>query len=260
MVSLDALMLSGTANVLYALVFISVGIGMQRRFSAHVMPFAAHAFVAWWYVMAAQAVTVALMQLSTAFDVVSAPLAATLFMLSILFAAVQIWTLGHYILFIWAGDQRRNVVALVIFSAAYFLYFMLLWNLVGNHQLRVGAWAVGLDVGLTQSQMAVTTTLFFLPFFGLISAYVMLAFEAPSNTQRVRVLVLGTAASLWNIGQVSQFATAATTPPAFGGVLVALNLVWAGILLATYYPPRAIQRWFGIESLHAEARSRPRDL
>jgi hypothetical protein len=73
-------------------------------------------------------------------------------------------------------------------------------------------------------------------------------------------LVLGTAASLWNIGQVSQFATAATTPRAFGGVLVALNLVWAGILLMTYYPPRAMQRWFGIQSLRNEAQARPPDL
>ncbi len=246
------LFLTGSANLVYAMVFLTVAEGMRRKVKGLMVPFAARAFTAWWYIMAAQALTLATWQLSGWAGFMDLRFFQALFVLSLLFAALQIWALGHFILYIWGGFQSRIGIPLAVFSAAYFLYFaFLLMPLQAGAQ--AGQWAIGFSLVGAIPYYEVLVTLFFLPFFTLLSAYYLLALRSRSEAKRVRVIVLGTAAALWNVTQVGQFATQGVADTPFMGVLVALNLVWALMLYVTYYPPNFLKRTFRMPSLVDEA-------
>lgn len=246
------LLLTGSANLLYAFVFLVVGHGMHRKIQGQAVPFAARTFAAWWYIMAAQATTLAAWQIAGWSGAVDPALLQTLFVLSLLFASLQIWALGHFILYVWGGFRSRIGIPLAVFSAAYFLYFVLLLAPIGAGAYA-GRWAVSLDLAQTIPHYEFLITLLFLPFFTLLSAYYLLALRSRSEAKRVRVIVLGTAAALWNVTQVGQFAGQQVADTPFMGVLVALNLVWAFLLFLTYYPPRLVKRSFGLPSLADEA-------
>lgn len=243
------LILTAAGNSLYAAVFLLVGLGMRRRFHDPARPFAARAFVLWWYVMAAQAATVAFAQAAVVAGVGSVLLFRVLFSLVLLFASAQIWALGHYILYLWGAETRHVQLPLAAFAAGYFLYFFLLLGLIGGQGVAEGPWGGGLGLGPVADHLPVLATLLFLPYFALIAAYYLLAFRTDSPTQRTRVLVLGTAACVWNLAHVAQFAGQAGRGNVLHGLFIALNLVWALVLWLTYFPPATLRRVFGIRGL-----------
>ncbi len=241
--------LTAAGNVLYAGVFALVGLGMRRRFHDPRRPFAAGAFVLWWFVMAAQAATFALAQTSVLLGFDSSMLHRSLFTLALLFASLQIWALGHYILYLWGADTHRARIPLMVFSAGYFLFFFILLAIVGGQGVVAGTWGAGLDLRGVADDLPFVSVLLVLPVFTLISAYFVLVFRAETPTQKARVLVLGTAAAVWNLAQMSQFAAQAGRDGPLHGVIIALNLAWALLLWVTYYPPAAVRRIFGIKGL-----------
>lgn len=241
--------LTAFGNILYAAVFALVGVGMRRRFHDPARPFAASAFLVWWFVMAAQAATFGVAQTSVLLGFDAPALHRTLFAFALLFASVQIWALGHYILYLWGAETRRTGIPLTVFSAAYFLYFFVLLAIAGGRGVVEGTWGAGLDLSPVADQLPFLSMLLVLPFFTLVSAYYVLVFRAETPTQKTRVLVLGTAAAVWNLAQISQFAAQAGRDGPLHGLIVALNLVWAILLWLTYYPPAAVRRVFGIKGL-----------
>lgn len=241
--------LTASGNILYAVVFLLVGLGMRRRFHDPARPFAATAFVLWWFVMTAQAATFGVAQASVLLGFDSPLLHRTLFTFALLFASLQIWALGHYILYLWGAETRRARIPLTVFSAAYFLYFFILLAVVGGAGVVEGRWGAGLGLNGAAEHLPFLSTLLLLPVFALISAYYVLAFRAETPTQKTRVLVLATAAAIWNIAQISQFAAQAGRDGPLHGFMIALNLAWGILLWLTYYPPVTVRRIFGIKGL-----------
>jgi hypothetical protein len=108
--------------------------------------------------------------------------------------------------------------------------------------VTIGTWTTGLDLGLGATQLAVLSVLFFLPIFVLLGGYFLLAFEVKGERQRLRVIVLGVVAALWNVSLVDRFASDASEPAPFLGFIMVLNLAWIVVLYLVYLPPAWLQR------------------
>lgn len=261
------LALSASGNLLQGFLFAFVGFAMARRLQRlDRVPGAAKAFVVWWYLMAFQGLLVAAMDIGTVAGWVGDVRSyQALYMLNILVASAQIWALGYYLIYLWTGKDRSPNLWLGLFATAYFVYFFLLVVFARPASVAVGTWSTGLELGLSGTQLAVLGVLFFLPIFALLGGYFLLAFELRGESQRLRVIVLGVVAALWNLSLVDRFATDAAEPAPFLGFIMVLNLVWIIVLYLVYFPPTWLRRRLTarrapartVEPAHAHATEEP---
>lgn len=236
-----------------ASVYAFIGYRLSRRRVSWEARAALQLFGVWWFALAGSTALGGITRLLASSGTDDLVLYTVTTYLNIMLICIALWGLLYYLLYLFTGS-RSWFVPLTVGYLVYFLSLVYLINQAQPVGVEVGAWNVRLayarDIGGLATQLALG--LLVLPQILGALAYSSLLLRVRNPTQRYRIALVASSILVW-FGSAYLASISGVSQEAWWQVASqTIGLVAAGVLLAAYFPPAAIRKRFGIQSLREE--------
>jgi hypothetical protein len=177
----------------------------------------------------------------------------TLARLKIFAAAIAIWGLGLYVVYLWSGTVRGWNLGLSLVAASHAFLFLYLMERRSPAGVELGPWAPGLTFAnppaLGESMTLLVFAYFFFPPVALTLLYLFVVFRLKDRTQRFRVTMVAVAVLLFHLTNAIQSRPETPRDSPVWVVIAIVNVLVGIVAYTAYQPPAWMRRLFRIEGL-----------
>ena len=249
-----SLLFGALLSILCAGIYFYVGrVLSQKRFAPSDSFLAWQLFVIWWYALAAETLSGAIIGLLAALGIAGLPLFTTFTIVNLLATCVALYGLMFYLLYLFTGNQRL-LGPLTLFYIAYFIFLVYYVEASTPIGITVGRWTATLQYQNQIRGPLFIVALLLLVFPQIIGSlvYFSLYFRVESPTQKYRIMLVSWSIIIWFLsGFVASLAGLAQYD--WWQVLNRLIALGAAVtIMFAYQPPLWIKRRYSVTSIADE--------
>lgn len=213
-------------------------------------------FILWWLGLAATTLVTGMLNVLGAFHLTSLPLFLTITHLNLLIVCVALWGLLYYLFYLFTGNSR-SLIPLSVFYVVYYallVYYVAAGIPVG---VTVNRWRTTIDYQNEMTGPFFLVVLFLLVIPQIIGGlvYFTLYFQVRDATQKYRILLVSWSIIIWFMSALIASLTGLSGYDWWQITSRLIGLSAALVIFMAYFPPRWIQRRYGVTALGEEARS-----